>query len=111
MKSKKKMMKGQIITVYAKTITGHTISTEIGRENTTYDLKVILGEKIDPPMNPATFRLIHNGQTLKLTDQLQHFDVQNGAILMLVGKFSHVCNNSCRQPGGHPPPYRIDPEL
>ena len=101
-------MKGQVITVQMKMLSGPTVSTQIGLENNVYDLKIVLGQTAS--MNQDTFRLIYNNRYLKLNDQLQHYGFQNNTVVHGVYKMGHVCIDACRN-GGHPPPYYTDPEL
>ena len=106
-------MLGQIISIQVKPLQMKSVTIQIGINNTTQDLKLLIGQVSNyPPANQ--FRLIHSGKHLKLTDQLCHYSIKDQDYVMLVLKLGHICQNVCKNVGGrffHPPPYLDDPEL
>ena len=97
-----------MITIYIKQLQQPTILVDVSTDITTNNLKLSVAQACE--LNADTFRLIHNGSVLKLTDQLCHYNILDQDSIMVVLKLGHVCANVCRN-GGHPPPYYEDPEL
>lgn len=98
-------MRGQIIT-------GSSVSVQIGIENTVTKLKTKLAAALQE--NVDMFRLMYNGQCLKLTDQLCHYNLADNAAVYITMKMGHVCGAICQTSGTRyfhaPPPYHADPE-
>ena len=67
---------------FVKTLTGKTITLEIGWYNTIEDIKLKIQDKEGIP--PEQQRLIYNGQQLWETMTVDEYNIENGAILQLI---------------------------
>ena len=103
-------MKGQIIKIHAHQLGGPTLTTQIGLENNTYDLKVQFSQLNKVPVD--SFRLVHKNNVLKLADSLSNLTNDDNVYILL--KLGHICEDVCRDVNTrfyHQPPYHSDPEL